>query len=331
MPNQNPSYIAANENLWTFDDIVSPPVEQEDYLLGHAESVSNFDRSRASSVSKLTYGRSPHEYPMSSNLSIDGDAIHNPFVLAGDIVGKDEKVDNAFAGGSGYSYQADNESLLNGLKSPTQQQEVHQYGYLLFNDKQDFQQWSMNDAQMDQNLEITTEHFPEVPEENGDPFQSFNLEFNAANAVPIHLSSNSFNGGSISSSLAKRDDPSKQAEDMTSMNAASRTIGRARGITLPIASPLKGYTKKSALPIRSPSTKAKVVGTDKRSRRSSLNESRKPLSPTLLASNGKRGGRIKGLRLEPPKAEQIKRKRQAKNTCIRCRIKRTEASDPYNL
>ena len=245
---------------------------------------------------------------------MDENAAQNLFNFQTESVDKDE------LDATKQPYQADNTSILNGLslQSPVYKQQSLHYSESMFNDGQNFSQWAVNDAAVGPNHESTTDLSPE------ECFPNFALESDPVIVSPIQPSRNGYNVGLASTSPQVKSDHSfVLAHDPNSVQNSDPVIGRPRRTTLPMTSPDMDHDDPSVLPIRSSSTKAKVIGGAKRSRRSSLNENRKLFSPSQLASGAKKGGkggRVGGL--DRYKAEQIKRKRQARSTCIRCRMKR---------
>ena len=290
--------------------------------LNRRRHTQDLERSRSSSISQAAQACPQLEQPLSSNNSIEDGLVHNGVDFSIEGIDSDEAADNVLDEDVLQPYQTDLASVLNGLKSPILPEQDPQLGEYCSYGSQDYANWSMDDTAMDGSIEGTKEAFPELMWSNEHPVEGLFSHSNATNATPIPTSSEMF-----SSSFPPTNHPcaSSRMSELPSTLVSDQTFGRPRGISVSTAPQAIDPSQPSALPIRSKSNKSKSTGGARRSRRSSLNDSKKSVPLTRVTPGPKKGARAG--QLPPAKAFGIAQKRVEKTVCISCKSRRVTVSD----
>ena len=237
----------------------------------------------------------------------------------------DEAADTILGEDVRQTYQSNFDNLLNGLKSPIQQEQDLQIGDYGFNGSQDHVAWSMDDIAMGGSFEATTEPFPDLPQSNIGPVESTSHLSNATNAIPIPASNDRFRDLTSSFPPSSHYPPPSDQLGLPSTLIPNQSVGLNRGLEVSTGLQVIEQGQQSVLPIRTKSNRSKPGCSSRRSRGSSLNEGKKSIPLTRVGSGLKKG--VRAGQLPPAKAMDIKQKRVNKTVCIFCKSKRVTVSD----
>ena len=279
------------------------------------------DHSRSSSFSKGNHTRSQLDHPISSNHSVEEEAIQDGMDLSMEGIDCDETADIPLGEEAWQTYQPDLADILSGLKSPFQQRQNPQSGVDTFYTTEEQAKWPVSDTAAGGSLEGMTEPFPDLFQSENYSTQGPNHDHCITNSIPIPTSSDKFQGGLTSSYPPTNHHwPPNLESELPSTPDPSQTFGRPRGFTVSTAHPLVGETQRPTLPISNKSNKSKPPSVSRRSRKSSLNEGKKSVPLTRVGSGVRRG--VRDGQLPHAKALEIAQKRESKIVCIVCKSAR---------